>query len=108
VSVIVPLSIAIYPAMHMFLYLGLLSIVNGTGNPQVSPAVPVPIPVKPAGIAAGTGFQRVWVMGLQKPVIKNLLLIYYYYYKLYIYQNNSRLLLGCGLREVVVLARGVR
>jgi len=31
-------------------------IVNGTGNPQVSPAVPVPVPVKPVGIAAGTGF----------------------------------------------------
>ncbi len=63
----------------------LFQLVNGMGNPRVSPAVPIPVPIKPAGIAVGTGFRQVWVMGFQKPVIKNILLIYYYYYKPYIY-----------------------
>ncbi len=61
-------------------------LVNGTGNPRVSPAVLVPVPIKPTGIAVGYGFWWVWVMGLQKPIIKNILLIYYYYYKLYYYK----------------------
>jgi len=40
-------------------------VVNGTGNPRVSP-----VPVKPVGIAAGTGFDG---YGLRVCVIKNIL-----------------------------------
>ena len=44
-----------------------LFLVNGTGNPWVSPPVPVPVPVKPTGKATGPGFQWVGVTGFQQP-----------------------------------------
>jgi hypothetical protein len=47
--------------------LEILFIVNGMGNPRISPPVPVPVPVKPVGKAMGLGFQWVGVTGFQQP-----------------------------------------